>query len=122
MEGGGEELSTNFGRRTAPRSYMLVKSDFSSSATTFHVFQNASTYLTELRKRNGQALARTSYAFDSIWAAALMLNETSNETRPENLELGSDKFSNEYEKLLKEQEFEGLSVRFFYFGDKVTIF
>ena len=84
---------------------------------------NASTYLTELRKRNGQALARTSYAFDSIWAAALMLDKTSNETRPENFVLGSDKFSNEYEKLLKEEEFEGLSVRllFCYFVKEVLI-
>ena len=51
-----------------------------------------------------------------------MLNETSNETRPENLVLGSDKFSHEYRKLLKEQEFEGLSVRlFFYYFLKLKV-
>jgi hypothetical protein len=78
----------------------------------FLVFQNASTYLAEVRKRNNQALARTSYAFDSIWAAALMLNETSNETRPEDFVFASDKFSDEYKELLEEQEFEGLSVSY----------
>ena len=78
----------------------------------FLVFQNASTYLAEVRKRNNQTLARTSYAFDSIWAAALMLNETSNETRPEDFVLPSDKFSDEYKDLLEEQEFEGLSVSY----------
>ena len=66
--------------------------------------------MAEVLRRNNQTLARTSYAFDSIWAAALMLNKTSNETRPEDLVLGSDKFSSEYERLLKDQEFEGLSV------------
>ncbi|CAB4039694.1 Hypothetical predicted protein, partial [Paramuricea clavata] len=76
----------------------------------FLVFQNASAYLAEVRKRNNQALASTSYAFDSIWAAALMLNATSNETRPEDFVLSSDQFfSDEYKDLLEEQEFEGLS-------------
>jgi hypothetical protein len=78
----------------------------------FLVFQNASAYLAEVRKRNNQALARTSYAFDSIWAAALMLNATSNETRPEDFVLSSYKFSDEYKDLLVEQEFEGLSVSY----------
>ena len=77
---------------------------------TFVKFQDASTFLHEVRKRNKQTQARTSYAFDSIWAAALMLNSTSNETRPEDLELGSDKFSTVYEELLRKQEFEGISV------------
>ena len=66
--------------------------------------------MAEVRKRNKQTLAHTSYAFDSIWAAALMLNETSNATRPEDFVLGSDKFSRKYQELLNDQEFEGLSV------------
>jgi hypothetical protein len=78
----------------------------------FLVFQNASAYLTEVRKRNNQVLARTSYAFDSIWAAALMLNATSNETRPEDFVFSSDKFADEYKDLLEKQEFEGLSVSY----------
>ena len=69
--------------------------------------------MTEVRKRNKQTLAHTSYAFDSIWAAALMLNETSNTTRPEDFALGSNKFSREYQELLNKQEFEGLSVSLF---------
>ena len=66
--------------------------------------------MAEVRKRNSQTLAHTSYAFDSIWAAALMLDETSNATRPEDFVLGSDTFSREYQELLNDQEFEGLSV------------
>ncbi|XP_028407401.1 gamma-aminobutyric acid type B receptor subunit 2-like isoform X2 [Dendronephthya gigantea] len=66
-------------------------------------------YLAEVQRRNKKAQPYTSYAFDSIWAAALMLNETSNTTRPEDLVLGDDKFFYEYKDLLQKQEFEGLS-------------
>ena len=77
----------------------------------------------EVRKRNKQTLAHTSYAFDSIWAAALMLNETSNTTRPEDFVLGSDKFSRKYQELLHVQEFEGLSVSLFnvYFSKDISV-
>ena len=76
--------------------------------------------MAEVRKRNSQTIAHTSYAFDSIWAAALMLNETSNATRPMDFVLGSDKFSEEYQELLKKQEFEGLSVSLFSYFSKDT--
>ena len=66
--------------------------------------------MAELLKRNPRGLPRTSYAFDSIWSAALMLNESLKETRPEDYELGDDTFSDNYENLLKNQSFEGMSV------------
>ena len=66
--------------------------------------------MAELLKRNRRGLPRTSYAFDSIWSAALMLNESLKETRPEDYELGDDTFSNNYENLLRSQSFEGMSV------------
>ena len=66
--------------------------------------------MAELLKRNRAGLSRTSYAFDSIWSAALMLNKSLNETRPEDYVLGNDTFSDNYEELLKQQSFEGISV------------
>ena len=78
--------------------------------TILVVFQNANMYLAEVCKRNNRTVAGTSYAFDSIWAAALMLNKTLNETRPEDFVLGNEKLSNEYKEVLGREEFEGLSV------------
>ena len=65
----------------------------------------------ELHKRNSKALPQTSYAFDGIWTAALMLNDSLEAVRPEENETsGNETFFKKYEEFLELQAFKGMSV------------
>ena len=89
-----------------------MRSLFRHEYNLINCFQNATGFLNEVRKKNNKTLPRTSYAFDSIWAAALMLDgaAASNKSNPGNFVLGDDTFSEPYEEILRETSFEGLSV------------
>ena len=78
----------------------------------FIALKNASDYFEEVYRRNNRSLPSSCYAFDSVWSAALMLNDSKGDTRPENYIIGNDSFSTAYVSALKEQEFEGMSVSF----------
>ena len=64
----------------------------------------------ELHKRNSKALPQTSYAFDGIWAAALMLNDSLEAVRYEDFVSGNETFFKKYEEFLELQAFKGMSV------------
>ena len=64
-----------------------------------------------MRRRNRNPRLYTSYAFDSIWAAALLFQKSlSTEFRPENVTFGDVLTRNAYASLLSKTQFEGLTV------------
>ena len=84
-----------------------------TSLKNFIALKNASDYFDEVSRRNNRTVPLSCYAFDSVWSAALMLNASKGDTRPENYVIGNDSFSTVYKTALEEQEFEGISISSF---------
>jgi hypothetical protein len=65
-----------------------------------------------MRRRNNNPRPYTSYAFDSVWAAALLFQKSLSfpKYRPENVEFGNIMARNYYAWFLSETKFEGLTV------------
>jgi hypothetical protein len=65
-----------------------------------------------MRRRNYNPRPYTSYAFDSVWAAALLFQKSlsMSKYRPENVKFGDRLARNYYAWFLSETEFEGLTV------------
>ncbi len=70
--------------------------------------------MAHMRRRNSNPRSYTSYAFDSVWAAALLFERTLSypKYRPENAKFGDIQTRNYYAWFLSETQFEGLTVSF----------
>ena len=73
--------------------------------------------MTEMRKRNKNPRSYVSYAFDSVWAAALLFQASLSgpkEFHPENAKFRSIKIRNVYSYLLSQTQFQGMTVKSLY--------
>ena len=70
------------------------------------------TFMERIRRSNSRAREFTSYAFDSVWAAALLFQKSLSypEFRPENVKFEDLLTRNYYAWFLSETQFEGLTV------------
>ena len=70
-------------------------------------------FMAEMRKRNKNPRSYVSYAFDSVWAAALLFQASLSwpkEFHPENAEFGSITIADLYAYLLSQTQFQGMTV------------
>ena len=75
------------------------------------ILQTAETFMKHMYHRTRNPELYASYAFDSIWAAALLFQGSlSTRYRPENVTFGDLLTRNAYASLLSQTQFEGLTV------------
>jgi hypothetical protein len=79
----------------------------------FVFFKTAKSFMDVMRHRNGNPRMYTSYAFDSVWAAALLFQKSLAypKYRPENVTFNDIITRNHYAWFLSETQFDGLTVR-----------
>ena len=70
--------------------------------------------MSQMRLRNRNPRSYTSYAFDSVWAAAMLFQKSLSypKYRPENAKFLDISTRNHYASFLSETHFEGMTVRF----------